>query len=134
MSVDISYLDSSTVINVDLIDNQGTINLELVDNSETYEVSVNEWTGEIFTSSEKAKLSGIEEGAQVNVFAWNDYTFNSQFISETLVDGGKVITRRHSSGLVYHFIPDPYDIDMDSYYSGFDGTNLTGLILTRTSV
>lgn len=31
----------------------------------------------------------------------------------------------------YRLVPSPYDPSLDAFYSGFDGTNLTGLIVTR---
>lgn len=49
------------------------------------------------------------------------------------VSGQPGAVRSHTSGgvTVFRFIPAPYAAGLDGFYSGFDGTTLSGLIVSR---
>lgn len=56
-----------------------------------------------------------------------DATFNSN------ITGGKVYSYTLNETTIYRFVPSPYTKSDDAFYENFDGTNLSDLIITRTT-
>lgn len=67
---------------------------------------------------------------------WPEYAVNAEFNNITTANaGGDVLEYTYKGVVVYRYIssttnPNGYPTE-DSFYSSFDGTNLTGLINTR---
>jgi hypothetical protein len=47
------------------------------------------------------------------------------------ISSGDVFRYVKTYGTIYRHVPNPYDYSTDSFYSAFDGTTLTGLIISR---
>lgn len=61
---------------------------------------------------------------------WIDYVFQYEPSTETIVAGGSVI-QYTADNIVYRFIPEPYVYSGDAFYTDFDGTTLSNLLVTR---
>lgn len=70
----------------------------------------------------------------------NAYKYSWSFLSSTWssepailasITGGNVYTYSLSGVNRYRFVPSPYTASNDSFYSNFDGVNLTGFIVSR---
>jgi hypothetical protein len=65
--------------------------------------------------------------------SWSFYTLhwdsNPQFIAN--ITNGTVYSYTYNSVTRYRFVPTTYDSTLDSYYSTFNGTTLSGLIVSR---
>lgn len=67
---------------------------------------------------------------------WYDYAFNVEYTgAETAITAGTVYTCTIDGGTIYRFVnstnnANGYPIE-DSFYTNFDGSNLTNLITTR---
>ena len=61
---------------------------------------------------------------------WTDYVFQYKPSTETPITGGTVI--QYTADLtVYRFIPEPYVYADDAFYSNFDGTVVSNLLVRR---
>jgi hypothetical protein len=79
-----------------------------------------------------AAISGdIQE--QLNKTDWTTLatTWTSTPTLNINISGGDVYDYEYGSTTYYRFVSEPYDSTLDSFYSAFDGSNLTGLIATR---
>tara|TARA_R110002012_G_scaffold284722_1_gene475600 strand:- start:517 stop:1131 length:615 start_codon:yes stop_codon:yes gene_type:complete len=59
------------------------------------------------------------------------YNWSSEPTLNTAIVGGDVYDYELDGVTRYRFVPNPYDSTQDAFYSDFDGTNLTNLIVTR---
>lgn len=58
-------------------------------------------------------------------------TWTTQPVLNVSITGGDVYDYVYGGTTYYRFVPSPYDSTLDRFFSGFDGTNLTGLLATR---
>ena len=67
------------------------------------------------------------------VLTWEYFVLNwsTNPTFNTNITGGRVFDYTLNGVTRYRFIPIPYNATGDAFYSSFDGTNLTGLIITR---
>lgn len=65
--------------------------------------------------------------------AWSDLvaSWTTEPILNAAITGGEVYTYVYGATTYYRFVPTPYTSAQDQFFSGFDGTNLTGLVATR---
>lgn len=59
------------------------------------------------------------------------YLVQAEPSTETAITGGTVIQYDTDTETVYRFVPDPYDYDTDAFYSTFDGSSVSNLIVSR---
>jgi len=64
---------------------------------------------------------------------WGDLlnTWTAEPVLNTTLAGGEVYDYVYGSTTYYRYVPTAYDSALDQFWSGFDGTTLTGLIATR---
>lgn len=109
------------------------INIQVQENIQSIVVTVN---------CDQVNIQVTETVQQVNVTVgdaapiiagvdWTNYALQYRPSTQTTITGGIVIQYESDTETVYRFVPNPYDYDADAFYSGFDGTNLTGLLATR---
>ena len=68
--------------------------------------------------------------------SWNDFAGDVQYTGiEAVIPSGEVLTAEYEGDTIYRFINSTTNVNgyplEDSFYSNFDGTNLTDLIVTR---
>jgi len=59
------------------------------------------------------------------------YNWSSEPVLNATIAGGDVYDYELDGVTRYRFVPNPYDSTQDAFYSDFDGTNLTNLIVAR---
>jgi len=64
---------------------------------------------------------------------WSDLIINwtAEPVLNSAIIGGEVYDYTYGTTTYYRFVPTTYDSAQDQFFTGFDGTNLTGLIATR---
>tara|TARA_R110002012_G_scaffold130813_1_gene283378 strand:- start:31 stop:474 length:444 start_codon:yes stop_codon:yes gene_type:complete len=87
-----------------------------------------------------AKIDGDDYNTEwvddANTVTWIDVAGDVEYTGvETAIASGEVLTADYKGGTIYRFInstenANGYPLE-DSFYSNFDGSNLTNLILTR---
>jgi len=70
----------------------------------------------------------------VNKPTWSDLvnSWSSAPTVNSSISGGVVWDYQYGGSGYYRFVPEPYDSSLDQFFTGFDGTDLTGLIATRS--
>lgn len=77
-----------------------------------------------------AELTALETSIQKSWFSLvNSWTAEPSL--NINISGGDVYNYVYGGTTYYRFVPEPYDSTLDSFYSAFDGSNLTGAIATR---
>lgn len=142
-SIDIN--ESSTVEDVDITINETVENVNIVVNESdsTIDVSIEETIEPVSISVEETAeyvTVNVEETVEtVNIqvaeapyipLTWTDYVFQYEPSTETVVTGGSVI-QYTADTTIYRFIPEPYVYADDAFYTDFDGTTLSNLLVRR---
>jgi hypothetical protein len=99
------------------------------------EQNVSEFDVNVETSVTNITVEVQVGGTSTVAVTWENYALNIKYTDQiTEITDGKVLEGVKAGATVYRFINntrvDKYPIE-DSFYSNFDGTNLTGLIVTR---
>ena len=89
-----------------------------------------------------AKIDGDDYNTEwvddANTVTWIDVAGDAEYTGiETTIASGEVLTADYKGATIYRFINSTENANgypsEDSFYSNFDGTNLTNLIVTRNS-
>tara|TARA_Y100000310_G_scaffold286956_1_gene311542 strand:+ start:214 stop:540 length:327 start_codon:yes stop_codon:yes gene_type:complete len=68
---------------------------------------------------------------------WFDYVTGFSLAPEVdaqILEGTVYLYRYASRPNLYRLVPDPYVTTSDAFYSSFDGTTLSGLVVARTDL
>lgn len=120
--VTITVNESDSSVDVNIIETVEPITVNIQEVLENVSVNVNE-------TSETVNIQ-VAEVAHVPL-KWIDYVFQYEPNTETTVTGGSVI-QYTAETTVYRFIPEPYVYADDAFYSSFDGTTFSNLLVRRT--
>lgn len=133
----VEFTDANPVTRATFTDETESWDVSFADSQPVFNVSFSECSG-MFTLADKIKLDGIESGAEVNRRDYLFFAAGSQAngVSTAIATGivYEAIFRDKDAGdaesTIYRFVSTAKNArgfpEEDSYYSGFDGTNLTG--------
>lgn len=92
------------------------------------EAFMNELIFVIFQLRERS----IAESDSLGRMQFSLYLIQGKPSTETAVTGGTVIKYDTDTETVYRFVPSPYDYSEDAFYTDFDGSNVTNIIVSRS--
>lgn len=131
-AVDIVVNQTIEEVNITVNESDSSVYVNIVETVEPVTVTVEETVQNVNVSvDETVETVKIEvaEGAYVPL-KWLDYVFQYEPSTETAVTGGLVI-QYTADTTVYRFIPEPYVYENDAFYTDFDGTTLSNLLVRR---
>ena len=132
-AVDIVVNQTIEQVNITVNESDSSVDVNIVETVEPVTVTVEETVQNINLSVEETvetvKIE-VAEGAYVPL-KWLDYVAYYPVVSETVLDNGEVLERHANNTTIYQFIPEPYVYSEDAFYTDFDGTTLSNLLVRR---
>ncbi len=131
-AVDIVVNETIEDVNITVNESDSFVDVNIVETVEPITISVEETVQNVNVSvDETVETVNIQVAEAPYVpIKWIDYVFQYEPSTETTVTSGLVI-QYTAETTVYRFIPEPYVYANDAFYSSFDGTVVSNLLVKR---
>jgi len=129
----------SEIVNIQVSETIENVTVTVNEVTEQVNISVNQTTEQVnLTVAENATVvipASITDNLNILNNSWERHAANIKYNNTSTIASGTVLTGDFFGDIIYRYYANTNDANgyplEDSFYSGFDGTSLTGLIVSR---